>query len=119
MVHGTRRRTAVECSISTKRPHAPAVTADTDRVLRAKYFDWCSARIADHFVNLTTPEIYALADAAPHAASADASFQAVMERATETLAARMDLPSFEDWLEGYEKDPAGYEADLIGFWREL
>lgn len=32
-----------------------------DRVLRAKYLDWCSARIADRFLELTPDQIYELA----------------------------------------------------------
>jgi hypothetical protein len=32
-----------------------------DRVLRAKYLDWCSARVAERFVKLTPEEIYELA----------------------------------------------------------
>lgn len=32
-----------------------------DRVLRAKYLDWCSARVADRFLELTPDQIYDLA----------------------------------------------------------
>lgn len=32
-----------------------------NRVLRAKYLDWCSARIADRFLELTPDQIYELA----------------------------------------------------------
>lgn len=37
-----------------------AVPAD-ERVLRAKYLDWCSARIAERFLELTPDQIYELA----------------------------------------------------------
>jgi hypothetical protein len=87
-------------------------------VLRAKYFDWCSARIAERFVHLSVQEIYALADSAAASSDEDRSFQLVMERATAALASQTELPSLEDWVAAYRADPAAYDADLIGFWRE-
>jgi hypothetical protein len=89
-----------------------------ERELRAKYFDWCSARIAERFVNLSVREIYELADSATSSVDGDRSFQVVMERATEVLAAQTALPGFEEWAEAYRSDPSRYDADLIGFWRE-
>lgn len=47
-----------------------------ERILRAKYLDWCSARLADRFLALTPDQIYDLAheslrrDSAPNAARA-------------------------------------------------
>lgn len=38
----------------------------TDRILRAKYLDWCSARVAERFLALTPDEIYQLAETATH-----------------------------------------------------
>lgn len=42
------------------------------RTLRAKYLDWCSARLAERFLDLSPEEIYALArpDEAPPAVDA-------------------------------------------------
>ena len=37
-----------------------------DTILRAKYLDWCSARIADRFLALSPDEIYQLAERATH-----------------------------------------------------
>jgi hypothetical protein len=39
-------------------------------VLRAKYLDWCSARVAERFVKLTPEEIYELAQRATPGAMA-------------------------------------------------
>lgn len=39
---------------------------NSERILRAKYLDWCSARVADSFLALTPDEIYQLAEAATH-----------------------------------------------------
>ena len=41
-----------------------AGTDKEQRVLRAKYLDWCSARIAERFLALTPDEIYQLAETA-------------------------------------------------------
>jgi hypothetical protein len=90
---------------------------EAERVLRAKYFDWCSARIAERFMELSVPEIYELAGT-EGADSSDLSFQEVMSRATAALAVRTELPAFESWSAGYRADPDLYDADLIGFWKE-
>ena len=39
---------------------------NSERILRAKYLDWCSARVADSFLALTPDEIYQLAEQATH-----------------------------------------------------
>ncbi len=39
---------------------------NSERILRAKYLDWCSARVADSFLALTPDEIYQLAETAAH-----------------------------------------------------
>jgi hypothetical protein len=39
---------------------------NSDRILRAKYLDWCSARVAERFLALTPDEIYELAEQATH-----------------------------------------------------
>ncbi|HEX7090708.1 MAG TPA: hypothetical protein VF192_11280 [Longimicrobiales bacterium] len=36
-----------------------------EKILRAKYLDWCSAQVADRFLQLTPDEIYQLAHGAP------------------------------------------------------
>lgn len=88
-----------------------------DRVLRAKYYDWCSARIAERFVQLSVERIYELAGAAADN-TRELSFAEVVDRATEALAAEMSLPSFESWLAAYRAEPERYEEDLAGFWRD-
>jgi len=115
-----------------------------DEVLRAKYLDWCSARLADRFLALSPDEIYELAERASHGREdapvafgafdagaalpershslADAAvkepenFRNLIARVTEVLAET--LPTFETWLVGYRADPARYEEELLGFWRE-
>ena len=115
-------------------------TGDDDQmVLRSKYHDWCSARIADRFAALSPEEIYELAHAGGEggggvrprgAAEASASTEAgafslvepgyseMVRRVTEALATSMELPSFEEWAESYRRDPARYDREMLGFWRE-
>lgn len=107
-------------------------------VLRSKYHDWCSARVADRFVELTPEEIYELAHAgggdgsegrmrgsAEASASTDAGafsleeagYSEMVRRVTEALATSMELPPFDAWAESYRRDPARYDREMLGFWR--
>ena len=115
-------------------------TGDDLGVLRSKYHDWCSARVADRFAELSPEEIYQLAhgsgggaeDPRPRmrgfaeaSASSDADvfsledegYSDLVRRVTEALATSIDLPSFEDWAESYRQEPARYDQEMLGFWR--
>jgi hypothetical protein len=106
-------------------------------VLRAKYLDWCSAQVADHFLALSPDEIFELAErAAMERAATDdqgivsrslsasvaddslSSYRTMVERVTEVLTQQLDLPDYDAWLDLYRTDPAGVEAELLGFWKE-
>ena len=54
----------------------------SERILRAKYLDWCSARVAESFLALTPDEIYQLAEVAtrgqPNAAEPLASLSSIL-----------------------------------------
>jgi hypothetical protein len=101
------------------------------RVMRAKYLDWCSAQVADHFLALSPDEIFELAeradreDATSSSRSLSAleaadltSYRAMVERVTGVLARQIDLPTFDEWLELYRQNPAAVEARLLGFWKD-
>lgn len=116
-----------------------------DSTLRAKYLDWCSARIADRFLALSPEDIYRLArerdsgdvgddgepdvqPAEPDAGAADVAieedpeadalpFGALVERVTEALRRRLKLPDFSEWAADYEADPERYDRELLGFWK--
>jgi hypothetical protein len=100
--------------------------------LRAKYLDWCSAQVADHFLALSADEIFELAeraareeskveDAAPAAPlpAELSSYRAMVDRVAGVLTQQLELPGFEEWLELYRADPAGVEERLIGFWKDM
>lgn len=50
-----------------------------ERVLRAKYLDWCSAKVADRFLALTPDEIYELAHWRPQDGSGTAAHLASVQ----------------------------------------
>jgi hypothetical protein len=120
-----------------------APPAAQEQELRAKYLDWCSARLADRFLALSPDEIYELAERASHgredahvaigasgsaawpintrnlaeaAVTEPENFRILIARVTEVLAET--LPTYEDWVEAYQADPARYDEELLGFWRE-
>ena len=113
---------------------------DEVAVLRSKYHDWCSARVADRFAELSPEEIYQLAHAAggeaepvsartrgmsEASASKDAGvfsldeagYSELVRRVTEALATSIELPPFEEWVENYRREPERYEGEMVGFWR--
>jgi hypothetical protein len=55
---------------------------NSERILRAKYLDWCSARVAERFLALTPDEIYELAEQAtsgqPGAGEPEASLSSLL-----------------------------------------
>ena len=106
-----------------------------DEVLRAKYLDWCSAKVAERFLRLTPEEIYELAQraspgdgASPTDAQAVAlgegrgaaplTFRGIVERVTAVLTEELDLPAFDAWQSAYKAEPAQYDEELLGLWRE-
>jgi hypothetical protein len=99
-----------------------------ERTLRAKYLDWCSARVAERFLDLSPEEIYLLARP-PEAEAGDTTprlppagtetYRTLVQRATEALLGEMALPPFEQWQESYRKSPERYDAEMLGFWRDV
>jgi hypothetical protein len=97
------------------------------RILRAKYLDWCSARLDDRFLRLTPEEIFDLAQEASVADAAEArsswdstpeSYRTMVERVTEVLALRLELPPYEQWAAAYEAHPEQFDHELLGLWKE-
>lgn len=92
----------------------------TDRVLRAKYLDYCSARVAEMLLQLTADEMYVLAqDAAKEREAEDAeplSYTKMVQLATNRISRKLSLPDFSTWVEAYERDPQRYEKEMLGLW---
>lgn len=92
--------------------------SDDQAVLRAKYFDYCSARVAGLFLTLSPDEIFVLAESAYRDAArpAERSYDAMVRAATTVLARRLGLPAFEEWAQAYAEDPTRFESELLGLW---
>ncbi len=89
-----------------------------ERVLRAKYLDYCSSQIAGHLVLFSPDEIYVLAQEAHRVGGqkSEPSYEQMVRLATEGVAQRLTLPTFEQWADEYKRDPARYDDQLLGLW---
>lgn len=93
--------------------------ADVDPVLRAKYYDYCSARISEVFLSLTDDHTYQLMEEAAGEANLTVgalSFQAMMQLVTRKLRRSVPLPDIETWIEEYIEHPERYDPYLLGLW---
>lgn len=105
-----------------------------ERTLRAKYLDWCSARLAERFLDLSPEQIYDLARPSPTGSAeapedgaavatlppaTDESYRALVQRVTDALLERTPLPTYEQWAAAYEETPERFDAELLGFWKEV
>jgi len=94
--------------------------ADVDRVLWAKYLDYCSARISEVFLSLTDEHAYDLMEEAAREASVESEslgFQTMMTLVTRKLQRSVPLPDFDSWSRDYEQDPQRYDPYLLGLWQ--
>ena len=92
---------------------------DVDAVLRAKYLDYCSARISEVFLSLTDEHTYQLMEEAALEADLTVgalSFQAMMQLVTRKLRKSVPLPDMETWVMEYTEDPGRYDPHLLGLW---
>jgi len=94
--------------------------------LRIRYYEWCSARVAEQFLRLSPEEVWHRV--APIRESVDAgvglppageglfagqnTFEVVRVLA-QRMADEMRLPSFDHWVEEYRRDPARFEQEII------
>ena len=106
--------------MSDARPEKPQKGSPdlAERVLRAKYLDYCSSQVAEHLLLLSPDEIYVLAQEALRTAGqkTEPSYEQMVRLATEGVAQRLTLPPFEQWADEYSRDPARYDDQLIGLW---
>lgn len=97
------------------------VDPEDESVLRAKYLDYCSARLSEVFLSLTEERIYDLVEEAAEQGRlnvAELAFDEMVKLATEKLRRSVPLPDFETWVREYREDPERYEPYLMGLWRE-
>lgn len=93
--------------------------AEVDPILRAKYLDYCSARISEVFLSLTDEHTYQLMEEAAREADLSTGalgFQAMMQLVTRKLQKSVPLPDLETWIEEYTQAPERYDPYLLGLW---
>ena len=98
-------------------PPGPTGTPEpVDPELRARYVDYCAARISEVFLSLSDERTYALMEEAARDAEIEIGslgFSEMMDLVTERLRMNVPLPSFEDFAREYREDPARFEALLL------
>ncbi len=93
-----------------------------DGVLRAKYLDFCSARLTEVFLSLSEERIYRLVEEAAREANLQVgtlNFQTMVRLVTQKLEQSVPLPDFRTWAEEYSADPARFDEHLLGLWKDL
>lgn len=96
-------------------------TEPSEAVLRAKYLDYCSARVADALLRMTPDEMYLLArteEEEPREEGTPAPpYSEIVRLATGRITTRLALPDFPTWAEEYRKNPERFEKELLGLWK--
>ncbi len=101
-------------------PKSRKANADSEEVLRAKYLDYCSARVCDVFMELEEERVFELARAAEERAGVPLgalSLKDLTSLLVEQLLGDMALPDFENWAEEYREHPEEYDPYLLGLWK--
>lgn len=92
----------------------------SEPVLRAKYLDYCSARVADLLLRLTADEMYVLArDAAGELedqGNEPLSYTDIVRLATDRISRKLALPDYHQWATEYRANPESFEKELLGLW---
>jgi hypothetical protein len=103
-----------------REPHKPV--ADSEEVLRAKYLDYCSARLCDVFMELEEDRVFQLAKLAEERAGivqGALSFKQIADLLVEKLMDDLALPDFTTWAQAYRENPEQYDPYLLGLWKTV
>ncbi|MGD2152170.1 MAG: hypothetical protein PVG79_02810 [Gemmatimonadales bacterium] len=101
-----------------REPRKPV--ADSEEVLRAKYLDYCSARLCDVFMQLEEERVFELAKLAEERAGIEQgalSFQQIADLLVEKLMDDLALPDFTTWAQAYQENPEHFDPYLLGLWK--
>lgn len=98
--------------------HPSTAGRESIEVLRAKYLDYCSAQVAEIVLRLSPDEIFVLAREEARGSSTveSLSYDSMVQLATVRIYQKLDLPGFQEWAEEYRRDPARFDAELLGLW---
>jgi len=99
-------------------PPADRNEMEPQEILRAKYFDYCSAQVADILLLLTPDEMFVLAQDASREVgqTGELGYEKIVTLATERVSRKLALPPFEAWALDYQENPGRYDQYLMGFW---
>ena len=89
--------------------------------LRAKYLEYCSARLSEVFLSLSDEQTYRILEEAAGQAGADVAslgFQSKVRLVTGRLRESVPLPGFEEWADEYRRHPERFEPMLLGLWQD-
>ncbi len=102
-------------------PDRPDVEPPSESELRAKYLEYCSARISEVFLSLSDERTYQFLEEATREAGLDLAslgFQEKMRVVSAKLRDSIPLPAFADWAAEYLAHPERFEPILIGLWKD-
>jgi len=89
-------------------------------VLRAKYLDYCSARVAEVLLRLSPDEMFLLAQDAARERNVEhegsLSYSESVRLATDRISRDLALPDFAGWASDYAQDPERFEREMLGLW---
>jgi hypothetical protein len=98
------------------------MTEPTPGELWTRYVDWCSAQVAARFLELSSEQIWELADRTRAARAGQeprdgggSPYLELVRQVTLELFAELELPDYHEWIARYRADPAPFEAEMIGF----
>ncbi len=94
--------------------------SDPDEMLRAKYHDFCSARVVELLLELSPDEMYVLAEAAAGGPGerGSLSYNRIVQLATARITQDADLPTFAEWAEAYRAAPEKFDDLIMGLWED-
>jgi hypothetical protein len=84
--------------------------------LRARYLDYCAARISEVFLSLSDERTYALMEEAARDADIEIGslgFSEMMDLVTARLRDEVPLPSCEEFAAEYREHPENFDAMLL------
>lgn len=84
--------------------------------MRARYLDYCAARISEVFLSLSDERTYALMEEAARDADIEIGslgFSDMMDLVTNRLREDIPLPSLEEFAEEYREHPGRFDAMLL------
>lgn len=99
----------------------PDAEPPSESEVRAKYLEYCSARISEVFLSLSDERTYQLLEEATSEAGLDLAslgFQEKMRIVSAKLRDSIPLPAFVEWAAEYREHPERFEPIFIGLWKD-